>query len=836
MARHDNPIHATGALAELANELRTLRRRSGLTFRQMAEHCDRSIGPLSRAASGQWMPSWKTVEAYVTACGGNPQDWQALFLAAQEEPPGVSGQAGETTADMRDFLDPSRNHRRGAPQFLSPLMVSQVGDLSDHALQVLKVVATAAHKVDDRLLTVVCGLDEISLDGALRECITKGMLRLNRDDDAYSVNHELLREAVCDDLLPRESRRLHRVMAEAIVAVAGSKPADIGAAIELAHRWEGAGNKDDAVGAWVRVGQMTAARQAFHQADSYYANALRLWSEVPDAEARVGQPYERVLAAAADAARWVGRVGEAVQLVQRALAEVDAMSDPRRAGELYERLGCYRWEAGSQEKSVEAYKHALRLLSADGAPAAVDARVRAALAASQLHRGHYAEGYEQAREAARLAEQVHAEAERGRALNISGLALALLGRSEEVESLLQEAKTIAERTERLEDLLLAYANLGIARELIADLQGSVETLKEGLAKADQLGLSDARQTRIMTNNAAATMSLIGQWGNAVRLLEDVLTKQPPVQETLYLRLTLAEMYGAQGRFADAERLLEEVRYQPNFDPRFLGPLYACEAEMYIWRGDPARAEYTVRQGMKAIAGTESKLVRLRLCAVGLRASADRSLSGSDPEGSANRVAVWAGEVKRIRGSGDVLEEIDALNLLCDAELARARGRGTPAVWSAVAQAWDDLGRLYPTAYARWREAEAAAAAGDRDTAWTAAAEAADAADRLGAVPLRAGVTALTDHERLGPGSSPAAQPARTADAFRLTRREREVMRLLIQGHANRQIAEELGIVPGTANLHVHRILDKLRVARRSEAIVLAHRTGLAEDLMDLGDL
>jgi DNA-binding CsgD family transcriptional regulator len=621
-------------------------------------------------------------------------------------------------------------------------------------------------------------------------------------------------------------------MAEAIVADAGREPADVGVAVELAHHWERAGSKEDALGAWVRAGEMTAARRAFHEADTHYVRALALWPEVADPEERSGRSHERLLAAAADAARWAGRVGDAVRLVQQALTEVDSGTAPRRASELYERLGDYRWEAGSQEKSVEAYEHALRLLSAVGEPDAVEARVRAALATARLRRGHYAEGLEAAREAAALAERVHAEAERGRALNTAGVALAFLDEPEEAERSLQEAKAIAERTEHLEDLLRAYANLGLIRELAGDLHGSVEILTEGHGKAGELGLSGARQTGVLANNAAATMSLIGRWDKAVELLEDFLMEQPPIQETLYLRLTLAELYGGRGRFTDARRLLEEVRHQPTTDPRFLGPLYACEAEMHIWLGDPARAEFTVRQGFEAVRGAENDLVRLRLCAVGLRASADRCLSGSDLEGSRNRAAVWAGETRRIRGRGEVPPEIDALGRLCDAELARARGRGTPVLWSDVAQAWDDLGRLYPTAYARWRETEAAVAAGDLEAAWVAASEALAAAEQLKAEPLRAEVAALVERNRLDPGPSPSDAPARLADQYRLTRREREVLRLVLKGYTNPQIAAELVIVRGTADLHVHRILTKLGVRRRAEAIALAHRTGLAEDLDD----
>ena len=58
-------------------------------------------------------------------------------------------------------------------------------------------------------------------------------------------------------------------------------------------------------------------------------------------------------------------------------------------------------------------------------------------------------------------------------------------------------------------------------------------------------------------------------------------------------------------------------------------------------------------------------------------------------------------------------------------------------------------------------------------------------------------------------------------------REREVLTLIAQGMTNREIAEKLVISENTARNHVSRILDKLGLARRSEAAVFAAQHGLA---------
>jgi DNA-binding CsgD family transcriptional regulator len=52
----------------------------------------------------------------------------------------------------------------------------------------------------------------------------------------------------------------------------------------------------------------------------------------------------------------------------------------------------------------------------------------------------------------------------------------------------------------------------------------------------------------------------------------------------------------------------------------------------------------------------------------------------------------------------------------------------------------------------------------------------------------------------------------------LTRRELDVLRLLAEGHSNRELADALVISTGTVKFHVNGILRKLRVANRAEAV------------------
>jgi DNA-binding NarL/FixJ family response regulator len=68
-----------------------------------------------------------------------------------------------------------------------------------------------------------------------------------------------------------------------------------------------------------------------------------------------------------------------------------------------------------------------------------------------------------------------------------------------------------------------------------------------------------------------------------------------------------------------------------------------------------------------------------------------------------------------------------------------------------------------------------------------------------------------------------------APATELTARETEVLALIARGRANKVIARELGISEKTVKAHVGRVLAKLGVADRTQAALLAVRTGLVPD-------
>ncbi len=76
------------------------------------------------------------------------------------------------------------------------------------------------------------------------------------------------------------------------------------------------------------------------------------------------------------------------------------------------------------------------------------------------------------------------------------------------------------------------------------------------------------------------------------------------------------------------------------------------------------------------------------------------------------------------------------------------------------------------------------------------------------------------------GSADAVEPDHVASAVALTERELTVLRLVAEGHTNREVGERLNLSQHTVANHLRSILLKTGCANRTEAAMYAQRRGL----------
>jgi DNA-binding CsgD family transcriptional regulator len=732
----------------------------------------------------------------------------------------------------------SHTRRHLSPR-LQGLLLARIMGLAEDTRQVLQVAATVGRRVDHDVLAAASQLDEMRLLTAVREAVDCQLL--DAEDDAYGFRHVLLLEAVYNELLPGERRRLHAAVARALT----DNPHNLAlpqTVAELSHHWYASHDYSKALQASITAARAAADVYAFNEAHDQFERALALWGQVPNTDELVTLSLPELLLEAAEAARWAGAADRAVALTQQALADVRPSTEPARIGALYVRLGNYLSDAGDGKAAMTSYEEAYRLV-ANESSSPEKAHVLAAHGAALMREGQFEASRVRCQEAILVARSVGARAQEGHALNTLGCDLAALGDLEGGIAALRHAHTVAEETGIFDDISRAYYNLsGVLTITAGRPEDALEVSQQGLQRMRELGLELAVPGHILRGNVAWTLWLLGRWQEAENLTRDALTRELPVWFALHMHLLQGRLHLAQGRFelAEAQGEIAGTMAQQVSDPVLHASLQEYLAELLNWRGDHQAARAAAARALRHLAETDETLTTIWLCNTALRAEADAAERVHVRHGTAEfldihaygeQLLTQARELLAGMGHGVIPPEASADGAGCEAEFSRLERHSDPERWAAVVASWDGLSRPYEAAYARWRQAEALLTTKAAKAAATVLRQAHEAARKLSAQLLRREIEHLGSRGRIdlqSHGTKPRAAEASPAARLGLTPREQEVLQHLVEGRTNRQIARALFISEKTASVHVSNIMSKLGAANRSEAAAIAHRLRLLE--------
>ena len=700
------------------------------------------------------------------------------------------------------------------PASIADAVLARAAGVTPQTRAVIDQVSVADGGLSHELLAATVPLFETHLLAAARAAVDSGLLTPGAD--GYTFTHTLVRQVIYAQILPGERRRLHRRLAEALAGQPGSDPG------LLAQHWHLAGCPDRAAAPALQAARDAISVRAYPEARKNYSLAIELANWLP----RAGPD---LMEEAARAASWAGDPEQAAAWAADAVAQTGAAAPVDLARRL-ERLGRYRWEMGDPKAAVEATGRAMVMLERHP-PSRLQARVLAALATRRLLLGEADAAMPLAIRAVAVAQGTGTAAVHAHGLATLGIIKAERGDLDAGLADLQTAFSLACRAGSVEDTVRAVANRVYLLYRAGRLTEAVKVAQEGRSSAAAMGAPPSMMA-VIGNNAAGALVASGQWAEADRLLAE-LVAESATNFTRYLQLLQLELAVGRGQAARAADLAATLRKSPE-DPRLIGPLHACLAEQALNAGDMAVAAAEVVDGLAVLAGAALAEEEIRLLADGARLAADLALlprsaqPPGTPDGWEQRAATFAGEAALIvaeHGAGQ--PDLAAFGAVVAAEDARRLGRDSRATWRAAAEAWRKAGWPYHEAYARLREAAAAARAGRREQAIRALAACQDLAQRLQAAPLLAQAADLAHRARLAPSAAKPAQSAAPGARFDLTGRELEILARLVRGDSNRQIARALFISDRTVAVHVSRILGKLGVRNRTEAATVGARMGLS---------
>jgi DNA-binding NarL/FixJ family response regulator len=721
------------------------------------------LGMLSRAA----------VAAVVASALGGPPD-EALVAEVHRRADGNPYFAAEIARSLVDSrlvtVDASGARLTGAPQAMHltrrAAVLRRVMPLGAEAQAVARILAVLRVAALDRigLIAQVTSLTEASVAAAFDDLVRAHVV-VGDAERRYRFSHDVVGDAVYDEIGPAECRRLHRLCAEQLLAERNRIDADL---LQLAWHLSESASPGDVQAAVVlsQAAQLTLSG-APEAAAGFCERALALLKDT--APERAG-----LLALRCRAQARASRPAAAVSSGQEALALLPA------GGERFRTAVAVVGSLFSLGRIDEAIEIADEQVRAADVPAALraqravllifvnrteEALLEAGLASSTPPRSP-AEEVVVYSQLAILNSMLFRQSETVRyadlALSCAGssvtLQLQALGVAAFTESLAGLVATAARRLRRA-DLLTQQTDgphpfdavLGVARVVVDWLSGRWDSALETM-RVQTVELAN-RQHVMIAAALTSTELEMRTWRGELALAMPLARKPGPLPRNVASlhAWALAGFQSAQGDVDGARTTLAAAIEAPG-TPTYIGLLLSRLAELEVEQGRPDEAERAMRLLIETSRADDSP---------------------------------WANTTLH-RTVGLVRGDVEALT-----EAAREA---------------DAEGLVF-------ERARAELALGDRMTAAVAVeglVQAHQTFARLGTHGLRR--TAARRLRQLG-----AKVPrVRSRAAGLLTQSEEQVARLVQQGMRNRDIAAALHLSPRSVEVYLSRIYGKLRVSSRLE--------------------
>lgn len=648
---------------------------------------------------------------------------------------------------------------RAVPVTVQAAIHARVGRLPTHTGALLSLAAVLGREFPTTLLCALADAPRDVVEAGLEPALASGLLGPASLGN-YRFSHVLVRDALYEATPPAARAALH----DRVVQALGRPEADVpGAADQRAshalHAVRTSGERLRAVQLTAEAGAAARDRLAHEEAASWFARAAELCDGDPE-------EHFRLLIQLGTCAGRAGQAQPARSALRRAWSLATAAGWDARLPEAALALGEVVDSAGSVDAElVHMLEHAL----ARTAPGDRLGRVRltARLATELYWTPRLAEGRRRAADAVAAARRLGDR--RALAVAVAAQQFTLRGPDD-----------LHERTRLGEELVGAARDLG---DEVLEIH------------ARRLLLAD----RLQTDRAAAEADLAGLDALAAS------TRRPLARwYVLVNRCVLAPLAGHPAEALHLVRETEEMG-------RRLG---AAPARMY---GVVQRYALLRQQGcgarsddeLRTVAAEYPRLATLRCDLVLLLAEADRTQEAlplleqlvADDCAAVPRDALWLASLCVLVLAAARLgrtQELAVLERLLAPYAGRIALQGLAVWWGAVDHylgcAYLGLGRLQSAESAYQRALRL-------HHSWAAAPF------------VQASQDAVTDaaQRRAADGGT---------DAGGLTARERQVLRLLQGGAANKQIARELGISVHTVERHVTNLYAKIGARSRSQATAL----------------
>ncbi len=701
------------------------------------------------------------------------------------------------------------------PETLADLLLVRLDRLEDDARLVVRAASCSGGRVTDQVLAAVVGLPPAQLDDALRSAIDHKVLA-QVAGDSYGFRHALLAEAVHDDLLPSERRRINLAYISALTADGSHGPA-----AEIAMHAAAAGDLTRAFTANVEAAEDAVRVAGYDESAHHYENALEIVDSAPEGTDVVG-----LVVAAADAVLTAGHLYRSLALLRDHLGQLRADAPAEDRVRLLLAIGNTAFYAGLDPEAQATSVEALTLVGDERTVLRAEAEALGSRIASDLRNDD--EAMERGEFAAALAEELGAAHVIADVTTTLTRLVARTGGAnlDKARQRYNDLVATSRADGNIVGELRGLHNLAFVLYNAGELDDAEQTFRAAMSRAVKTGRPWAPYGFDGRVFAAIICYVRGRWDDAVELWK-AGPDAPMLAEAI---LAGSALQVAAGR-GEVAAIANEQRLREYWEKDVAMTVHSAAALIDL-HGDSGDLTSALKVHDDVVETLDREWdgrlfpARLRLTGliVGQFASAVPRLAKSEHAALVRRAAQLEQDVAdtiasyptfgpeglawqaRVAAEGARLRWLTGIDAPLEADLLK--------LWREAVEGFVAVGQPFEQARSAVRLAAVLRASGQDEEARAVRASAREIATRLSAKPL------LTEIDESG------GRASRSDDE--LTPREREVLAHVSAGRSNGEIAAVLFISTKTVSVHVSNILAKLNASGRTEAAAIARRRGLLD--------
>ncbi len=670
---------------------------------------------------------------------------------------------------------------------------SRLTGLSREDLRLLQLASVIGEGFDRATLAYLGRRTEGAVAEALARLRDHQLIRETSDGSEFRFWHALTRDALYEQLLLPDRKALHRRIAQRWIAGADGESSHQPSGI--AYHLENAGEKADAAPYYAAAAERAAALGAFDEAFAHGERAFAFSADDRGTKALHASRY----------ARMAGHIDAALAYCRKAQSLLDDTGNPLFRAEMLLHESDLSWLNGNGARAGEILRAvaALRLRTGGAADASVWAWLLARTAHRACVESRWADALEPAKAAIAMSRRLRLPGIEAHALITRSMAEAPIEGFARAIATLQRGRALAERQACAEDICRSYVVEVDLRRREGDFAAACRTAVEGTERARNAGAPVILHPALAVS-AVELLWKTGRWQEALDRIaetERLVNDQPSDLVRCHFRAVLAGIGVARHRLDEAAQLLEGALQlaQAIHESQWVLPVYVAAAELALAARKPDAARRHITEALQRFPDCDAtEAAELRT--LGLEAACEHHATS----GRARQAKVATPGAAPARGVGRVANH--------HAKLGAGFSAMLTGELSSAARDFRQAAELAHTMGCPAAEA--------RSRRWLAAAlqkhpepEARRSAVSEGnrAQALLAGIPGRGDH-----GS---------AALDMLSKREREVARLVGDGLANKEVGARLSISERTVAVHLSRIFDKVGVDSRHRLAALIAKTG-----------